>query len=353
MTFAFVWLLMLGDSYAPGIFASVYSFRKHNTKHKLAIMYTKDVSANVINMLKNVIDDFYLVDYLQYPSTKMITKNIRYNIWIDKSYTKWQCLSLPYDKVYFVDADQIACQNIDSVFENKTPASVFDCLSVKNTPNYPYKSISKPFIKPGTIVPKNMIKSGLFKKSTVASAAAILLSPNKNDYNNFLNMMKEMTKDKPFGFQCLFGHDEQSITYFYTIKKNVDWTALDYRYNTTHDYQKIHDIKPKIWHYINDKPWNIKSDLWPDVQLWWDIFDEGIHKHNLSYSDFKLDESLNTHSEEKLFKKMLGGKTSSKRFNKRSTSKRSTSRKSLTHRTKSKKKQSKNKSLIGKKSPKK
>ncbi len=75
MSYAFVWLLMLGDSYMPGVFASAYSFRKNNTSHKLALMYTNDVSANAINILKNVIDDFYLIDYLQYPSTKMITKN--------------------------------------------------------------------------------------------------------------------------------------------------------------------------------------------------------------------------------------------------------------------------------------
>jgi lipopolysaccharide biosynthesis glycosyltransferase len=269
-TNAFVWLLMLGEDYLPGVLVSAYSFRRVGTKVDLVIMVTSDISTKAKKILLKVFDYVVDVPYIDVKTKPMRTQKQSeiYNSWINKSYTKWNVLGLDnYSKVCLIDADLITLKNIDVLFKLSAPAGVFKSS---------YGLLWDPYKNPkhGSIVSRKKIWKGLTNSSFVATAYIVLL-PTSKEYLN--GLIKMITKIQPYGFsKCYYGHDEQSIAHYMSCYKygpKLDWTAIDpvYGFNIGKYNMLKEGQAPKVIHYINKpKPW-VAEDNWPDLDIWWSI----------------------------------------------------------------------------------
>lgn len=128
---AFVTLL-LNDAYLKGAQVLAHSLRDVDTKHELAVMVTSDVSPPAlatllvghyfssqslyINSPQEIYDQIIEVDPIHIPSLENL--NLLGRLDLSASLTKlnlWK--QIQYQKVVFLDADTVALQNIDHLFD--------------------------------------------------------------------------------------------------------------------------------------------------------------------------------------------------------------------------------------------
>lgn len=285
--YAYVWLLMKGDKYMPGVFTSAYSIKKTETKCDLVVMVTKDVSAPAKKELSKIMK-VVEIDYLNYQTKMNLSEKqlVMYSSWAADAYTKWQCLSLNYEKILFLDADILILKNIDHIFEIKTPAAIFNDLGQLKYPNTKKDKIGR--MEYGTVVDKNDLKDNLFKKGMVINASCVLLSPSKKDYEGYLRMM-EPYKKKPYGQDCVSMYDEQSLVEFYldkewrVITKNyslIPWHPEGYGWDEIFCYHYAYI--PKIWLLDATHP-NQKYD---DIKIWTNVQYEAEKRCNVKFDNF-------------------------------------------------------------------
>ncbi len=312
---AYVWLLMINDNYLPGIFTSVWSLSRTKPDSNTVVMVTDGVSDNSINILKKITDYVVKVEYIEYQTVPFKHKRQKelYSSWINKSFTKWQSLRLPFKKIIFLDGDTIVLDNIDHLFKLNAPGGVFSTYSLKpigkihNAYVEYYKRYNKKmigtdgYLKHNTFLSNNLIKE-LFRVGAVPTvvASSILLKPSIIDFIKFIEMLS--TNSFINKNTIMSGSDEQSIAYYYSVYENgpkVGWTLIHHIYNSTgfwfKDYYK--DDVMRILHFFSDsKPWllpvdgtktyknndnNIVTEKFKDVVLWWALFIDGLSKNKL------------------------------------------------------------------------
>jgi lipopolysaccharide biosynthesis glycosyltransferase len=275
--YAYICLVMKGDTYIPGAIVVAHSIRETNTKNDIVCMVTPDVSPSGIKQLHIVFDYVQLVDYIEATTKNLRNKKIedRYSAWKSVAYTKWNLMKLiQYKKVMFMDADLVVVKNIDSLFELQTPAGTFSLSQAKpfrkNGLYNPYKTVSH-----GHLVNKKEIDKGF--KSFVCIGTSLVITPDEKHFDVYVKMIKSM---EPFGFElCYNGPDEQSIVWFYNNVLNVSWTHIHQSYNMIPWKQKgwmpKRCNKPYVLHYVCEKkPWVLNRDSWKDLALWWKYADD-------------------------------------------------------------------------------
>lgn len=295
--YAYVWLLMKGDSYLPGIFTSVYSVKRTSPNQiNTVVMVTSDVSQTAREVIKLVADFIVEIEYISHKSTNVLTERQKelYGSWNDIAYTKWQSLRLPFEKILFLDSDITVLDNIDTLFKMKTPASTFASpfayplgrMNNYYTPKSNRKYIGKDgYPVHNAPITREMMKGGLFKKGVTATATTILLKPSLKDFTSYMMMLHTMFKDG-FGFDtCYSGVDEQSIAYYYTFYSKgpkVEWTNIHHKYNYVGIWKKgyLYNEMPIVMHFISQpKPWKLKMDTYPDLVNWYIMFVDGLEKY--------------------------------------------------------------------------
>lgn len=281
---AFVWLIMRGDEYLPGIIASVYSVKRFNPKADLVVMYTSDVSKEAVDKIALVVTKVVEVKYISFVNKFYMDPRSRkkYDSWIDVSYTKWNCLALPYKKVFLLDADVIAVKPIDHVFEMKAPASIFYQITPHNDVHTGKRDKDKRLIE-GAEITSNTIKKLLDNKFYhLAAASSILLEPSEGKLEKFIKAIDDLPNGK---FKNGTGGDEQSISYFEGIVLGQTWHNLTIKWNSV-AWMDYHSDNPLIVHFMaKDKPWNVDPKLFNDLPLWYGVFNEARKKFKI---DLKL-----------------------------------------------------------------
>jgi alpha-N-acetylglucosamine transferase len=320
---AYLWLLMKGDNYLPGIMVSMYSVLRTKTKNDLVVMTTPDVSEEAKNNIKKL-GKIVEIDYIEFKIADIYSEKQKqtYSSWMDVAFTKWNCLKLiEYNKVLLIDADAIILDNIDHLFNLETPAAPFNTsylekkyinqinkklenrkLSTFKQKEYngfllnPHEGKFGPdnYLMHGEIVTPNIMRKILYydnnsnKKTMSLVASTILLSPSIDDFNLFIDMMKNM---QPFGFKrCSSAVDEQSISYFYSFYKKQNWTNIHHRYNLMgwkKDFLHEKDF-PYVIHYVSDKPWKLKHNHWEDIICWYKLADELLNYLNVDPENIGL-----------------------------------------------------------------
>ncbi len=257
---AYVWLLMKGDSYLPGIIASATSVK---TIYDKVVMVTPDVSESARNEIRKYCI-VHPVAYIEKPTKKFLSsRQEKYYGWKSVAYTKWNCLSLSYDKILFLDADTLVLENIDHLFELRAPAAPF------NSPYITPLGKIRNFLQSrehNTLISKESIRNMLYYAGLTLTASCVLLEPSQDDYEGYLSMLNEY---KVYGHHCFSGFDEQSIAEFYIFKKNKTWRNIHHKYNSIDWKEGYLQEPPVILHYISpNKPWNMEPDSYPDVTIW-------------------------------------------------------------------------------------
>jgi len=322
--YAYVTLVMRGDDYVPGAFATMYSIRETKPDANLVIMVTNDVSERARTTLSQVCDYVVEVDYLAYKSKQMKTAKQKelYESWIEQSYTKWQALRLPFDKVLIIDSDIAVVKNMDHLFSLRAPAAPFNSPFAKpygKLPNiYDINKGPDGYTIHGAPISPELVMKGLKEsKTTTLHGTSVLLAPNLKDYRQFLDMMnKYKDANTAFGFDIHSGFDEQSLALFYASYKKEEFTNIHQRYNfmswktwTEEDgYFLVPGDVPYVVHFMSKpKPWNQKlteDTEWKDVGLWWMIFLAAVKEHpdaELYFSKY-IKDACTSSSVEKCYK---------------------------------------------------
>jgi hypothetical protein len=273
---AYTWLLMKGDSYLPGVFVSAWSVRRTCPKADLVVLCTPDVSQTARDKLLLVVDNIYSINYLTFPSKELKTARQRelYAEWVSCAYTKWQILSLPYEKVCQLDADTVVVCNIDELFDMQAPAmplaSPFT-TPLGTAPNYFTGEVGLDgYPVEGACITREMINRMLKSAGTVCISTPAVIEPNAEDYADYIAYIN---KRLPYGStNCMSAFDEQSICDFYVNSKKTSITAIHHRYNYypwKEGFLFPGEI-PRIIHFFSDtKPWSVCYDEYPDMISWY------------------------------------------------------------------------------------
>ena len=266
---AYVWFLIKGDRYVPGIITSIYSVKRFNPKADLVVMITDDVPSSVYPELLKYATHLFYVPYLTYKGLFRMQEKMqeKYASWLDSSFTKWNVLALPYKKTFLLDADVVARKPLDEIFDKPTPAGVFaEPMSSKNN-----NKKTKEYAKAGGTVSEDTANWILNTRDAFgAAASSILLAPDINDYHLFIKSMEEF---KPLSLKNETGSDEQAITYFYSVIKKQKWHSLGLKWNTVPWFKKYADKDPYIIHFMSkEKPWEMNVNDWPDLAEWFDMY---------------------------------------------------------------------------------
>lgn len=280
--YAYVYLLMKGDSYLAGSLPAGYSMlqviKENDNRPDLVCMVTSDVSIEAINGLASVFDLIVEVPYLTYKTNPMRSSKQKemYGSWMNDSYTKWNCMALTqYRKIIFMDSDVIVLRNMDHLFDLQTPAGTFSNPWAEgfevNTPGKG-KAMENPYInlQQGDEIKSSLIETSLYnkdpKRSTfVVIATSLLLTPSLSDYNNYKKMLES---HQPYGYICNSGQDEQSITEFYLRQKKT-WTFIDQSYNYIPWHPEwLQGRLPYLFHYFGKKPWLSDRIAYTDLEIW-------------------------------------------------------------------------------------
>jgi hypothetical protein len=292
---AYCWLFMKGDAYLPGIFTSVYSIMRTDPEADLVVMVTDDVSEHARQMLMKVATHLFMIPYLSFESKPLKTARQReiYDKWITSSYSKWNALALPYKKVILIDGDTIHTENTDVLFNLPAPSMPFN-----NPFNKPLGTIPSTWRGPkgkdgymvhGCEVPAADVMHVLNNGGMLPTAAPVVLEPSLADYEEYITLIRSM---QPFGFpKCNNGPDEQSICWYYSGHKKLDWHNIHHRYNYIgwkEGFLSKGDV-PYIIHYFSDtKPWDTTWNAYEDMISWYKMAISGIDYAKIKPEDILL-----------------------------------------------------------------
>ena len=122
--YAYVTLVMLGDTYIAGAIVLAESVRKIGSLADLVVLVTNDVSIEGKEILKKFYDHVIDVDYINVENWR--TKVQIHRPYLDLVFTKFHIFNLTqYKKVLLIDADAIILKHPDHLFTLKTPAGVY------------------------------------------------------------------------------------------------------------------------------------------------------------------------------------------------------------------------------------
>jgi glycogenin len=270
---AWVTLVMLGDSYIPGALVMAHSMKNKQTKYPIVAMVTPDVTKEP---LTKVFDQVIEVAYIEYPTRHFKSdKQVEaYNPWIDKSFTKWNCLALDYTEVIFIDADMVILENMDDLFELRAPAACFSSPWQMNL--YPYVITPRGTprnvfidLNHGDPIRAKDIIYALSLHSVVGGAFLMKLPTGIVLFRDFLEFLH---KEPAYGLKylCHSGSDEMSICEFFA-RRGVQWTNIHQRHAAIPWKKDWVDKDIKAYHYLNRKPWDMDPEEWDDLKLWWDV----------------------------------------------------------------------------------
>lgn len=277
-------LVMLGDKYVPGALVLAKSLREVGTQYPIWCMYDESVSAQAVEILSEVFDKVLCVPLITKACVRLKSQkqNKIYGQWIHHSFTKWHVLNpelFPVDRVILLDADIIALQNIDELFELPAPA-----LTFSNPWARPYNGgggIYNPYgeMRHGQRVSHGSIVRG-FNSSFLGFASLVLVTPSSEacyHFNRILNQSDTYGTSK-----CISGFDEQIIAEvllamkmpIYHIHQKYNWFAGKYNW-------LLYGEEPYLRHYYNEKPWleSREKAKYEDIQEWWDIWDRLIEEY--------------------------------------------------------------------------
>jgi lipopolysaccharide biosynthesis glycosyltransferase len=244
-------------------------------------MVTPDVSDDCQVFLEKHFDKVVKVPLIEYKCIPMKSKkqNEIYGSWIHASFTKANILNPQIfpdiQKICLLDADSVAVENIDDIFELSTPACTFSSpwsreYMPKNSRYSLYDTYGK--MKHGQQVPRKAIMRG-FNGSFLGLACMVLVSPSTYTWDLFNKILRA---DSVYGHEkCVSGFDEQIFAeVFLATGKNIYHIHQQYNWVVGKTNWLANDEKPKFIQWYNGKPWQEdpkKEGQWDDIRFWWEI----------------------------------------------------------------------------------
>lgn len=298
--FAYVTLVMKGDSYVPGALVLASSLRRTGSSVDSVCMVTPDVSDAAQRVLGMLYTKVVITDYTRAKVCKMKSKTSRrmeqlyFTMW-PTILTKFNCLDLEgYTNVCLLDADVVVLRCMDAIFATGTLAGSFH--------NYYVHDESNPYprdMKTGDIVPRDtIIKASTLENSFLVSGSPLILPVHRDILSQFKTYIEDIQEKHGFiGFPHMCaGVDETTITMFFTdvLKEEWRYIGLEYACVPWKDSQS----EPYLYHYVHKKPWTMEEGTWPDLTPWFHEAHWICKEYPSAEKFFNLKSSVNT-SEDK------------------------------------------------------
>ena len=278
--FAYVTLLMKGDSYVPGCLVLASSLRKVESKVDIICMVTPDVSAKARSVLAMLFTEVIPVDYITTPDFKLPSESVQkhYGVLNTSLETKLRCLNLKgklkdkqkqYEKVCLLDADLLILKCMDNLFDLQAPAGTFHSYWLHGYHDpYPQN------MKTGDSVPDSAIQEAFRrKKSYVVQTTVLLLpttKPNGDDiFPDLEKYIREFSGDiGELGLSNLLATMYDTVDDLTVSTYFKKWTYIGQEYTCIPWRDK--QAHPYVNHYFNTKPWTMQENEWPDLTPWFD-----------------------------------------------------------------------------------
>ncbi|KAG8431458.1 hypothetical protein GDO86_018654 [Hymenochirus boettgeri] len=274
--------LATNDSYVKGALVLASSLRQYNTKNKLVVLVTPQVSDSMRKILKKVYDDVRMVNVLDSGDSAHLALMKRPELGI--TLTKIHCWTLSeYTKCVFMDADTMVLCNIDELFEREE-------LSAAPDPGWPDCFNSGVFVyKPSVETYNQLLKHAAEKGSFDGGDQGLL--------NSFFSSWatRDINKHLPFVYNL------SSISIYSYLPAFKAFGA---------NAKVVHFLgKAKPWNYTYDsKTKCTKSDLNDEtvvhpefLNLWWDLYttriiplltEEGVVKESTALQVEEIKEAV-------------------------------------------------------------
>ncbi|KAG0787851.1 hypothetical protein G6F16_008555 [Rhizopus arrhizus] len=277
--FRSAWAIVLTstNNYIKGVITMKHAMHKHNSRYPILVLYTSQVSPEIIDILKRIGCLVKMIDSI-HPLGKVEYKFKRF----EETWTKlavWN--EIEYERLVLLDADMLPLKNMDELMEMDLPqgwiAASYACTcNPQKISHYPPHW-----------VPENCAYTGcadaqppsISDRANYFNSGLIVLSPDRDKYRqmiSYLDSIKDLNiypfPDQDFLNEIFKGH-WMPISYAYNALKTLQWA-----------HEPMWDIKyVKNIHYILTKPWDISEDEeWADLELiykplykiWWKSYSE-------------------------------------------------------------------------------
>jgi glycogenin glucosyltransferase len=264
METAYVTTLCNGDGYVPGVEALGQSLDRTGTKHPKVVLITPDVPESARQLLSSQGWWIRDIEPIENPNEQAQRLFARFA----NTFTKLRAFNLTeFSKVVLLDADTIAIQNIDELFERPGPAAAPDFL-----------------------LPDHF------------NSGVMVVDPSEDTFNR---MMEQLFVSGSYD-----GGDQGFLNSFYP-----DWYSLPAGHRLPSGYNMHHFIyqflraypglaqhvegKAKIIHYTVQKPWRSKPTLTGGSEQWWGMYFDahpesakGWKRHLHAFEDWSFDHAM-------------------------------------------------------------
>jgi hypothetical protein len=284
--YAYVLSVFKDANYLLGALVTAFSLKATKTQNDVVLLAT-DVPEDMMKLARRVFDRIYQVPYLRLHCRPLRTEKQRerYGSWMDVSCTKWNCLGLTaYRKVMFLDADKLVLASLDALFELPTPAGTFSSPQARG---YCERGgMYNPYLelKEGQKVDDRMVMEGLTGTrgpSFTVIGTAVVLSPNRDHYEEMIRMLGQYTLGRRFGYEsCNSSIDEQVLTHFYSQhlpavrNERSAWTYVSQRHGWipwNRSWLRPFERPPTVLHYFGRKFWALDRGEWLDLEVLWSV----------------------------------------------------------------------------------
>ncbi|MCP4541241.1 MAG: hypothetical protein GY832_29265 [Chloroflexi bacterium] len=309
--FAYVTLLMLNDSYLPGVLMIADALRKQNTRADLICMVTEEITVDARHALKLLFDHVIEVEKLFVPYKRRQKRQ-----YIPYVFTRISALRLgkdgdlgfEYDKLVALDADVLPLKHYDHLFLLDAPAGI---LNERKSYFLNYDSDGK------YIIPPSVETAGTWKWHDVynkicphghkvsqeitdrvkqdttnmgINSALLMFEPSMNE---FRSIKQDLCQPSTLCFVSdLFEWPDMQ---YLTMRWSGKWSNIDLRFCGFSGYPRLSVLFGT--HFGGLKPWQVKKaraiaryGRFEDFQLW---FKEYTTMMTVSYPELGSNKRLN------------------------------------------------------------
>lgn len=287
--FAYVTLLMLNDSYLPGVLLLAHGLRQQKTQADLVCLVTAEIGQDARTALKLLYDHVVDVEKIVVPHRRMQQRqDLRY------VFTRLHALRLGadgdlgfrYEKVVNLDADMLPLRNYDHLFSLNAPAGILN-ESKKHlmewdeqgnfiipphtleTGKWKWHDLYEPVCPHGRPIPAELTDRVKENASNMGVISSVLLfEPSMAEFQAILADLQQPETRRLVG-EWFEWPDMQYLT----LRWSGRWANVDARFSGLNGYPKLSVLFGT--HYAGFKPWYVnqpeslaKYGRFEDFQFW-------------------------------------------------------------------------------------
>ncbi len=309
--FAYVVLLMLNDSYLPGVLMLAYALRKQHTQADLVCMVTDEITDDARRALKLLFDHVIEVEKIFVPHKRRQKRQ-----YIPYVFTRISALRLgqdgdlgfEYEKLVALDADVLPLNHYDHLFLLDAPAGILNEQksyfldydadgqyvippSVETAGTWKWHNVYNKICPHGHKIPQEITDRVRHDPTNMGVNSALLVfEPSMEEFESIKRDL-----DQPDTLDLVGDLFEWPDMQYLTMRWSGQWSNIDLRFCGFSGYPRLSVLFGT--HYGGLKPWQFKKARaiaryarFEDFQFW---FNEYATMMSVSYPKLGSNKRLN------------------------------------------------------------